>query len=177
MFKRRLALLGAVAVLAITGLTGSAMADETPGAAGAKVTCKTADGKIVQLAEAAPRAFGKIVGPDGKVREFKPGDTVKVDALPDGEVPPPGVAKAVPVPPDGAEGTKTVPDPSDGVEVTKAVPVPSDGAEVAEAVPLPEGELPDAVRAVPAQPAKPGEKVDAPSLAIKAMKIICEKAD
>ncbi|MFF4620089.1 hypothetical protein [Nonomuraea jabiensis] len=162
MFKRRLALLGAVAVLAVTGLTGSALADETPGPAGAKVTCKTADGESVQLAEALPGPAGKIVGPDGKVREFKTGGPVKIEALPDGEVPP-DVTKAVPAQPDGVDVTKVLPTLPDGVEVRKAVPLPEDG------------ELPDAVQAVPAQPAKPGEKVDAPWG--KAMKIICEKAD
>ncbi|MEU6788210.1 hypothetical protein ABZ912_54230 [Nonomuraea angiospora] len=173
MFKRRLALLGAVAILAITGLTGSAMADETPGAAGAKVTCKTADGKTVQLSEFARTApAGKIVGPDGKVREFKPSDTVKVDALPDGEAPPVDAAQAVPAQEDG-----------EALEVTKAVPVPEDGEmlKVTKAEPLPEdGKLPDGMQAVPAQPAqpaKPGEKLDAPSVAIKAVKIICEKTD
>jgi len=168
MFKRRLALLGAVAVLAVTGLTGSALADETPSPAGAKVTCKTADGESVQPAEAMPGPFAKIVGPDGKVREFKPGDTVKVDALPDGVAPPLDAAKAVPVPEDGVEVTKAVPGTEDGVEVMKTVPLTEDG------------KLPDAVQAVPAQPArpaKPGEKVDAPSVAIKAVKIICEKTD
>ncbi|MEV6039893.1 hypothetical protein AB0L65_52880 [Nonomuraea sp. NPDC052116] len=173
MFKRRLALLGAVAVLAITGLTGSAMADETPGAAGAKVTCKTADGKTVQVAEFARTApAGKIVGPDGKVREFKPSDTVKVDALPDGEAPPLAGATGGPVTQEG-----------EGLAVTKAVPVPEDGEmlEVTKTVPLPEdGKLPDGVQAgtaQPAQPAQPGEKLDAPSVAIKAVKIICEKTD
>ncbi|MGW6498665.1 hypothetical protein [Nonomuraea angiospora] len=173
MFKRRLALLGAVAVLAIGGLTGSALADETPGTAGAKVTCKTADGETVQVAEFAKAGpVGKVVGPDGKVREFKPSDTVKVDALPDGEVPP-DVAKALPTLPDGVEVTKAVPLPEDGKlpEGMRAVP----------AQPVKPGEKVDApsvaIEAVPAQPVKPGEKVDAPSVAIKAVKIICEKAD
>ncbi|WP_431920703.1 hypothetical protein [Nonomuraea jabiensis] len=161
MFKRRLALLGAVAVLAIGGLTGSALADETPPSAGAKVTCKTADGESVQLAKVLPGPAGKTVGPDGKVREFKPSDTMKVDALPDGEVPP-DVAKALP---EGVEVTKAVPGLPDGVEITKAVPLPEDG------------KLLDTMQAQPAQPAKPGEKVDAPSVAIKAVKIICEKTD
>ncbi|MBB5776116.1 hypothetical protein [Nonomuraea jabiensis] len=164
MFKRRLALLGAVAVLAVTGLTGSALADETPGPAGAKVTCKTADGESVQMAEALPGAGGRTVGPDGKVREFKPGDTVKVDALPEGEVPP-DVWKAVPAQPDGVDVTKVLPTLPDGVEVRKAVPLPEDG------------KLPEAVQAVPAQPAKPGEKLDAPAAGIKVVKIICEKTD
>ncbi|MDX3107149.1 hypothetical protein ACIBO5_36850 [Nonomuraea angiospora] len=173
MFKRRLALLGAVAVLAITGLTGSALADETPATAGAKVTCKTADGKTVEVAEFARTApVGKVVGPDGKVREFKPSDTVKVDALPDGEVPQ-DVTEAGPALPDGVEVTKTVPLPEDG-----KLP---DGMRAVPAQPVKPGEKVDApsvaIEAVPAQPVKPGEKLDAPSVAIKAVKIICEKTD
>ncbi|MEV4806882.1 hypothetical protein AB0K18_43380 [Nonomuraea sp. NPDC049421] len=61
MFKRRLAVLGAAAVLAVTGLGGSALADgadpadavRSP-APGVKVTCTTADGKVVELARAMP---------------------------------------------------------------------------------------------------------------------------
>ena len=57
MFKRRLAVLGAVAVLVLTGLGGSAMADEAPSTArGAKVTCTTSDGKsIASVAKSVPR--------------------------------------------------------------------------------------------------------------------------
>ncbi|HUR07468.1 MAG TPA: hypothetical protein VM347_33330 [Nonomuraea sp.] len=55
MFKRRLAVLGAVGVLVLTGLGGSAMADEAPSAApGAKVTCTTSDGKSIAFAERVP---------------------------------------------------------------------------------------------------------------------------
>ncbi|GAA3121426.1 hypothetical protein [Nonomuraea salmonea] len=61
MFKRRLAVLGAAAVLAVTGLGGSALADGADpadavrsSAPGVKVTCTTADGKVVELARAMP---------------------------------------------------------------------------------------------------------------------------
>ncbi|MEU6713874.1 hypothetical protein ABZ897_20580 [Nonomuraea sp. NPDC046802] len=79
MFKRRLATLGAVAVLAISGLAGSAMADQTPtptsatsaaAVAGAKVICKTPDGKTVELKHALPMAATK----DGKVRQLDPAE-------------------------------------------------------------------------------------------------------
>ncbi|TMR34039.1 hypothetical protein, partial [Nonomuraea zeae] len=101
MFKRRLAVLGAAAVLAVTGLAGSAMADETPSpTAGAKVTCVTSDGKTIELAEALPAEAlpgkavagkakgGVVVSPDGKVTRFGPDEgPLKTEALPEGKVP------------------------------------------------------------------------------------------
>ncbi|MFG1708502.1 hypothetical protein ACFLIM_35415 [Nonomuraea sp. M3C6] len=98
MFKRRLAVLGAVAVLAITGLAGSAMADEPPATAGAKVTCTTSDGKTIELAKPLRAKGGVVITRDGKVHRVKPGtkvslrdgeapEAVKLDALEDGEAP------------------------------------------------------------------------------------------
>lgn len=103
MFKRRLAVLGAAAVLAITGLAGSAMADETPApTAGSKVVCTTSDGKTIELTKALPaelkdgkfgRArpiedgekveFGKVTAPDGKMKRAElSDDAVKIEGLP-----------------------------------------------------------------------------------------------
>ncbi|MGW0810479.1 hypothetical protein [Nonomuraea sp. NPDC002799] len=88
MFKRRLVALGAAAVLAITGLAGSALADETPSP---KPTCTTADGKPIELSKALPPKRGAvIVSPDGKVTRVEPGskqDGMKIEKLPDGELP------------------------------------------------------------------------------------------
>ncbi|MET7333413.1 hypothetical protein [Nonomuraea sp. NPDC005650] len=166
MFKRRLALLGAVAVIAVTGLTGSALADEAPGTAGAKVTCKTADGATVQIAEAVPGVPGKIATGDGKVRVTKPDGKLKVDVLPDGEVPALGLAKAVPVPQDGEAPVATMRVPENGE------------APVLTTAPIPDGELPEGVQAVPAQPAKPGDApTGEPPAFTKTVKIVCEKAD
>ncbi|MFI7130064.1 hypothetical protein ACIBQ1_30515 [Nonomuraea sp. NPDC050153] len=166
MFKRRLALLGAVAVLAVTGLTGSALADEAPPTAGAKVTCKTADGVAVQIAEAVPGIPGKIATRGGKVRVTEPDGKLKVDALPDGEAPPLDLAKALPAPQDGEDPVTTVRIPEDGE------------ALVLTATPIPDGELPEGGQAAPAQPAKPGEAPTGEPLAItKTVKIVCEKAD
>ncbi|MEV5888198.1 hypothetical protein [Nonomuraea fuscirosea] len=66
MFRRRLAVLGAVAVLAITGLAGSAMADETPApTAGSKMVCTTSDGKTIELMPALP-AGDVLAAPKGE---------------------------------------------------------------------------------------------------------------
>ncbi|MEV4567194.1 hypothetical protein AB0K12_25795 [Nonomuraea sp. NPDC049419] len=99
MFKRRLAVLGAAAVLAVTGLGGSALADgadpadavRSP-APGVKVTCTTADGKVVELARALPaRAMpaGEIASPEAA--EAQPFG--RVEALKEGV--PAGVADTV----------------------------------------------------------------------------------
>ncbi|MFI7636996.1 hypothetical protein [Nonomuraea sp. NPDC049400] len=165
MFKRRLAVLGAVAVLAITGLAGSAMADETPATAGGKVTCKTADGKTVTLSEIG----GKVATRDGKVKVIKPDEKLKIDRLPDGEALPPGAVKAERLP-DG--------ELPEGVQIERL----PDGEVRVEA--LPDGKLPEGVQAVPARPAEPGDEgpvrvqppAGAPKDAMK-VKIICEQAD
>ncbi|TMR99395.1 hypothetical protein [Nonomuraea basaltis] len=83
MFKRRLAVLGAVCALALTGLAGSALADEPTSTAGAKVTCTTSDGKTIEFPEINPgEQMGVLVGPDGKVKKVDPKETVKLEALP-----------------------------------------------------------------------------------------------
>ncbi|MEQ4720292.1 hypothetical protein [Nonomuraea sp. B19D2] len=165
MFKRRLAVLGAVAVLAITGLAGSAMADETPVTAGGKVTCKTADGKTITL----PEIGGKVAMCDGKVKAIKPDDKLKIDRLPDGEALPPGAVKAERLPDGELPG---------GVQ-SERVP---DGEMQVEG--LPDGKLPEGVQAVPARPAEPGNEgpvhmrppAGAPKDAMK-VELICEKTD
>ncbi|MEV4114294.1 hypothetical protein [Nonomuraea sp. NPDC049695] len=165
MFKRRLAVLGAVAVLAVTGLAGSAMADESPAAPGAKVTCKTADGKTITLPEIGSKAI---------TRDGEPGGWARTKRLPEGETLPPDVAKAEALPRDAVKAEAL---PPGAVKVEKL----PDGVKVER---LPDGELPESVEAVPAQPAEPGDwgpvhvqpPAGAPKDAMK-VRIICEKAD
>ncbi|MFC5823329.1 hypothetical protein [Nonomuraea insulae] len=139
MFKRRLAVLGAVAVLAITGLAGSAMADEPPvPTAGSKVVCTTSDGKTIELTKAMPAELkdgkfmrtqpgggaepvegGKVTAPAGKAMPALPsGDAVKLEKLPE--------------PPKGAKGEMHImrSDAGSPEEAKKALP-----AELAELAP------------------------------------------
>jgi hypothetical protein len=140
MFKRRLAVLGTVAVLAITGLAGSAMADEPSPAAGSKVTCTTPDGKVVEVVPALPAKplkEGVVVGPDGKATRVDDSSAVKVERLPDGGV---AVRKAEPLTPE---------------EIEKFSKVKELSPEEAEKL------SPDAfAKAVPALPALPAEGVE-----------------
>ncbi|MEU7829673.1 MULTISPECIES: hypothetical protein [unclassified Nonomuraea] len=104
MFKRRLAVLGAVGVLVLTGLGGSAMADEAPSAVpGVKVTCTTSDGKTIAFAERA-RTLGDLAAkpgekaPEGGVAlRLRDDQTIEIESLPEG-----AVTKALPAKP--AEG-------------------------------------------------------------------------
>ncbi|MEV5497831.1 hypothetical protein AB0M50_20775 [Nonomuraea fuscirosea] len=91
MFRRRLAVLGAVAVLAITGLAGSAMADETPApTAGSKMVCTTSDGKTIELMPALP-AGDVLAAREGEaVRAGADGVAVRVTAMRDGAEGEPG---------------------------------------------------------------------------------------
>ncbi|GAA2832978.1 hypothetical protein [Nonomuraea rubra] len=153
MFKRRLAVLGAVAVLAITGMAGSALADEPAPAAGAKVTCMTADGKPVEVAQALPAKPGTLVGPDGKVERLDADGAVKVERLPDGGV---AVKKAEPLSPE---------------EIEKFSKVKELSPEEAEKL-----SSEDFVKAVPALPAEDTEGVTLPEGdPAKTVKIICKK--
>lgn len=163
MFKRRIAVLGAVGVLVLTGLAGSALADETPAPAGSKVVCRTSDGQVIAFAERV-KAIEARKGPDGSilVAEAEPPTAVKVSDLaaeqgtahrverrggPDLEKG--HAATAVPAEPAvGADG-KPVPAPvgPDGKPlVATAVPVGPDGKPLqapvgpdGKPVPAPEG--------------------------------------
>ncbi|MEV0382975.1 hypothetical protein [Nonomuraea sp. NPDC050643] len=134
MFKRRLAVLGAAAVLAITGLAGSALADEAPVPAGTEVICTTSDGKVVALAKALPAdAESRVATRDGKVKLIKPGEKVDIESVPDGDLPEAVTGKALPVP--EGEFTEAVPAlpvlPAEpGVAGPSiAVTVPAEGAQ------------------------------------------------
>lgn len=66
MFKRRVMVLGAVGVLGLAALAGSAMADETPApGAGGKVVCTDENGKVVAELTRATKAIA--IDKDGKV--------------------------------------------------------------------------------------------------------------
>ncbi|GAA2208498.1 hypothetical protein GCM10009850_039560 [Nonomuraea monospora] len=198
MFKRRLAVLGTVAVLAVTGLAGSAMADEPTPPAGTKVTCTTSDGKTVELAPALPAKEGKagvVVGPDGKVTRVGPGEKVKVEKLPDGGV----AVKKEPLSPEELEKFGKVKElsPEEAEKLAKLSPEeaaklpkikklsPEEAEKLGEARQLSPEEIEkfakteeltsaDAETAVPALPTKPGEEAASPGLKSD-IKIICKK--
>ncbi|NUR83011.1 MAG: hypothetical protein HOY71_02860 [Nonomuraea sp.] len=115
MFKRRLAVLGTAAALALTGLGGSAMADETPTgeAPAAAVTCTTSDGHTVKFAEPA----------QGKVMITRNGDDVS--APPEGE---PGhmMMKVMPATPASPTSPAETVAPDEAVESAPALPAPPD---------------------------------------------------
>ncbi|SEG77456.1 hypothetical protein SAMN05444920_104494 [Nonomuraea solani] len=132
MFKRRLAVLGAAAVLAITGLAGSAMADQTPAPAGTKVTCTTSDGKTIEIAEALPARKGEPV-PGAGIAVRKTADGVEVTAIPAGEMEGEWHKTTKPLPAD-AESVESVPalpaKPGETVELpTLDAPVKGDPAK------------------------------------------------
>ncbi|MER5326982.1 hypothetical protein [Streptosporangium roseum] len=118
MFKRRVAILGAVGVLVLTGLAGSAMAaDQVSPTAGHKVTCTTSDGKTVEFT-AVPAADGgsAVVGLQAEGDE-----AVKTDRL---EADTEGVQSLGVVP-----ATKTVPATKAGGENAPELTEPPAGAE------------------------------------------------
>lgn len=158
MFKRRLAVLGAVCALALTGLAGSALADEPPSAAGAKVTCTTSDGKTIELPTVVPgEPVAVVVGPDGEVKKVDPGETIKFHA-----------AEKLP---DGAEPPVEVPDVEPPAEVKEGTVLPTEVKEGAVALGVP---------GIPAEGAKGHFKVGVkPSEGdiAKAVKITCKKSE
>ncbi|WP_336214035.1 hypothetical protein [Nonomuraea sp. LPB2021202275-12-8] len=105
MLKRRFAVLGAVAVLTLTGLGGSALADGTPPRTPGKVTCSTTGGKpaalkIKDIKEGEAVRVHPGLPDDGRVPTFdKGGTTVKLEAEETGKVALPVEAvPALPVP-------------------------------------------------------------------------------
>jgi hypothetical protein len=132
MFKRRIAVLGAVAVLVVTGLAGSAMASGEPPVPGAKMTCTTLDGKPVAVRLAETRQAG--------------GDERALPAIPDGEARRAGVAgrTSAGVPSDdelrtlekGGVRVMKLPDGGVAVEAVPASELPADGEAVRATAPL-----------------------------------------
>ncbi|TDE55643.1 hypothetical protein E1295_13970 [Nonomuraea mesophila] len=157
MFKRRLAVLAAVATLAVTGLAGSALADEpVRPTAGTKVICKTSDGRTIEIVRARSMEGVKPARPDGEIRKTKPMKGFEA-TRPDGEI-----RKAKP-----AE-TVVLREGDPAAEV-KALPLPAEKAEALTRV-----EEGDAVRS----PAEPGTVRDhADKGWAKTLKIQCEKAE
>ncbi|MEU8103950.1 hypothetical protein AB0C18_09510 [Nonomuraea muscovyensis] len=145
MFKRRMAILGAVGALVLTGLAGSALADDAPGARpAAKVVCKTSDGQVIEFAQRVG-AIKAEKGPDGEIvvaateavvgadvvrtveGEAEAGSAHRVE-IPDGKAPEKGeIVRAVPAEPaTGPDGKPLVAGKADG----KALPVPADAETV-----------------------------------------------
>lgn len=83
MFKRRVMILSAAAVLVMTGLAGSALADDVPTPSPGKVTCTTSDGKTLEVDEGKPIS----IDDEGNITEGRVG-------------PPPGAPEGTP---EGAE--------------------------------------------------------------------------
>jgi hypothetical protein len=92
MIKRRLAVLGAVGVLVLTALGGSAMADQTPSpTAGTKVTCTTGDGQVITFTPAVPlEGKAPSTRPAGILATRADDGTVKIEAIPEDQLPPKG---------------------------------------------------------------------------------------
>ncbi|MCA2229062.1 hypothetical protein [Nonomuraea aurantiaca] len=136
MFKRRLAVLGAVGVLVLTGLGGSAMADEAPSTVpGVKVTCTTSDGKIITFAEPAravgdPAAKPGEKAPKGGVAlRLRDDQTIEIESLPEG-----AVTEAVPAKPavKGEGFTAEGGEPADGAVKLGIARPAEDGSVPAE---------------------------------------------
>ncbi|YCK33324.1 hypothetical protein ACNF49_04225 [Actinomadura sp. ATCC 39365] len=115
MFKRRLAVLGTVGVLALSVLGGSALADGTPApdattatATTAAVSCRTPDGKEVKLADGpAARVF---VMRDEKGERADGAPELKAEQGRVIELAPGTVTEAAPTTPQaGTEAAPTVP--------------------------------------------------------------------
>ncbi|MGW4407296.1 hypothetical protein ACWEJ6_24955 [Nonomuraea sp. NPDC004702] len=203
MFKRRLAVLGTVGVLALAGLGGSALADGTPApdtttATTTAVLCRTSDGKEVKLAdgpaarifvmrdEKGERADGapELKAERGRVIELAPRTiTEAAPTTPSAPTAPQSGTEAAPTTPSAPvapqSGTEAAPTtPSATVPEGEAVPaVPATPLTDAEAGPtaLPEGEAARMLPALPATELPPGAKqLDDPS---KVVHIECAPAE
>ncbi|MFI6174376.1 hypothetical protein ACIA8R_02415 [Nonomuraea sp. NPDC051191] len=189
MFKRRLAVLGTVGVLALAVLGGSALADAPPApdvpaattvaatalAASAAptmaptmagVSCRTPDGKEVKFVHSvAARVFvardEKGERKDGApAPDAEPGVTVEISPLTTTEAAP--TTPSAPAAPEGAPGAP------------EAAPIAPATPEDAPSATLPEGETVRAVPALPATELPPGAvNADDPS---KVVQIVCAQA-
>ncbi|WP_113702095.1 hypothetical protein [Nonomuraea lactucae] len=146
MFKRRFAILGAVAALTLTGLGGSALAsDEPPATPARKITCTTSDGKTFEFPERI-RALKAVKGTNGKIvmeeGEAPDGVTPTVETKPETAVrgerlPEEGIVEAVPAEPATGADAPTL-EPAEDVDVrrgepgvrARAVEPPADGKVV-----------------------------------------------
>ncbi|MEV0149365.1 MULTISPECIES: hypothetical protein [unclassified Nonomuraea] len=180
MLKRRVGILGAVGVLALSILSGSALADETPSPSpeGA-IVCRTSDGGTLSFAKGV-KAVKAVKLEDGKVlvSEAEPGEPVKL-------------ARVKPTERAGAERvTEALPEGAPQLRVRKAEP--GEEAEIlglkAGAVQegavkedeLKKGELkrsePEVVEAVPALPAEGPDGAPPKDDKGVAFTVVCEAA-
>ncbi|MEV4370702.1 hypothetical protein AB0J71_26790 [Nonomuraea sp. NPDC049637] len=186
MFKRRLAVLGTVGVLALAGLGGSALADGTPAPDATTTTtmavsCRTPDGKEVKLAdgpaarvfvmrdEKGERADGapELKAERGRVIELAPRTSTEAT---------PATPSAPAAPQSGTEAAPTTPSATlpEGEAVPAVPATPLTDAETGPAA-LPEGEAARVLPALPATELPPGAvKLDDPS---KVVRIVCAPAE
>ncbi|MER6583044.1 hypothetical protein [Nonomuraea sp. NPDC001023] len=185
MFKRRLAVLGTVGVLALAGLGGSALADGTPAPDATTTTmavsCRTPDGKEVKLAdgpaarvfvmrdEKGERADGapELKAERGRVIELAPRTSTEAT---------PATPSAPAAPQSGTEAAPTTPSATlpEGEAVPAVPATPLTDAETGPAA-LPEGEAARMLPALPATELPPGAvKLDDPS---KVVRIVCAPAE
>ncbi|NUW44408.1 hypothetical protein [Nonomuraea rhodomycinica] len=178
MFKRRVGIMGAVGVLALSILSGSAMADETPAPVpDVTIVCRTGDGQVVRLAKAA-----KAV----KVEKLKDGRVV----ISEGEPVEPGKMTRIerkPLSPEEAEKlAKALPEGTPRMHVERAEPADEAGAArieddekawIQDGRKVKEGEILDAVPAVPALPADGPDGAPPKGVTAPAATVTCEAGD
>ncbi|GAA3143875.1 hypothetical protein [Nonomuraea roseoviolacea] len=178
MFKRRVGILGAVGVLALSILSGSALADETPAPApDATIVCRTSDGQVVSFATV--RAVKVETLKDGKVA---------ISADEQGAPAEPGKLTRVerkPLSPEEEEKlAKALPEGAPRIEVKRAVPADEagvvrieEGAKVKVGGQVKEGETVDAVPAVPALPADGPDGAPPKGVTAPAATVTCKAGD
>ncbi|MEV0194937.1 hypothetical protein [Nonomuraea sp. NPDC050691] len=167
MFKRRVGILGAVGVLALSILSGSAMADETPAPApDAGIVCRSSDGQVVSFAKPV-KAIRVVKEKDGKVAisEVEPGERAEV-------------ARRALSPEEAEKLAKDLPEGAPRLYAKRAEP-----ADEAGAVRFEEGERVkgredlDAVPAVPALPAEGFDGAPPEGVTGPAVTVLCEAED
>ncbi|WP_043619812.1 hypothetical protein [Nonomuraea candida] len=177
MFKRRLAVLGAVAVLTVTGLAGSALADGPAPAEDTKVTCTTSDGRTVELVKALPAEKGVVVRREGKVARIG-SDAHVTPALPEGEAAPalpegeaPEAVKIRPLSPEELEKLGKI------GKLEKVAPAETRKLTPEEIEKLAPGDVVKAMPALPALPTETGEAAAPVEGWAKTAKVVCEKPE
>ncbi|MFI9593691.1 hypothetical protein [Nonomuraea sp. NPDC052265] len=152
MFKRRLAVLGTVGVLALAVLGGSALADGTPApdvtvaVTTAAMSCRTPDGKEIKAVDSVAARVFVARDENGEPKEGAPA-------------------------PGAEQGLMIEISPLAGTEAAPTAPA---APEAAPSATLPEGEMVRAVPALPATELPPGA-VNADDLG-KVVHIVCAPA-
>ncbi|MBN6050376.1 hypothetical protein JYK22_00410, partial [Nonomuraea sp. RK-328] len=172
MFKRRVGILGAVGVLALSILSGSAMADETPApTTDATIVCKSSDGQVVSFAKRV-KAIKVVKLEDGKVAisedepgvPVEPGEMAKIDR------------KAM-SPEEAEKLAKELPEGAPRFFAKRAEPADDAGVRIEEGGKVKKGESLDAVPAVPALPADGPDGAAPEGVTAPAVTVTCEAED